>query len=77
MEFTTKFLTISIFGVIALFSCAHVARSVGHDVNVGFCTNVIWNRSVPMMTKVVHKQNNRMFKMFRKTNLTIRFPEVI
>lgn len=77
MEFTSKFLYFSFLSVIALFSCSHVAQSVSHDSNIGFCTNFVWNRSVPLMTTVVHKQNNRMFRMFRKTDLTLRFPQVI
>lgn len=76
MEFTPKYLYSSLLGVIALLSCAHVTQSVGHDYNVGFCTDIVWNRSVPLTTKVVHKNNNRAFSVFRKIELELRFPEV-
>lgn len=76
MKFTLNFLNCLLLGVIAFLSCARTTRSVGHDSNIGICQDVIWNRSAPLMTKVVHKNNNRMFKMFRKIELTLRFPEV-
>lgn len=76
MEFTSKYLYSSLLGVIALLSWAHMTQSVGHDYNVGFCSDIVWNRSVPLATKVVHKSNNRMFRTFRKIELELRFPEV-
>lgn len=78
MEFASKFLYFTLLGAIALLSCSHLAQSVGHDSSIGFCNDITWGRSAPMMTKVVHKQNNRLFRsvLGRKVELTLRFPEV-
>lgn len=79
MEFASKFLQFTLLGVIALLSCSHLTQSVGHDTSIGFCNDITWGRSAPLMTKVVHKQNNRLFRTVfgRKIELSLRFPEVI
>lgn len=50
---------------------------VSHDSEIGNCSNVGWDRSIPMFSTNIHKPNNRWFSTFRKTDYTVRFPEVI
>lgn len=73
MEFTRKFIYLSLLSVIALFA---LQSTLVHSYvsNIGFCSNLSW-----MMTKIVHKQNDKWFKNWfgRKTDKTVRFPEVI
>lgn len=77
MELTSKFLYFSLSSIIVFLSCARMTQSVSHDTNIGFCQDVMWDRTVPLMTKVVHKRNNRIFASVRKIELELRFPEVM
>lgn len=62
--------------VLFVISCAHHSCGLSHDSNIGYCSNISQNRSVPVMAKMIHKPNNKYFKLFRKTDVTMRFPEV-
>lgn len=66
-----------IFGSFLVFlSCAQQYECLSHDSTIGLCSNVSRN-SVPLSSIVIHKPNNRFMKWFRKTEVRIRFPQVI
>ncbi|XP_055318190.1 uncharacterized protein LOC129576714 [Sitodiplosis mosellana] len=62
--------------ILVIFSCAQQYNCLSHDSTIGLCSNVSRNNSVPILSKVIHKPNNKFMKYFRKTDVTIRFPEV-
>ncbi|KAJ6649093.1 hypothetical protein Bhyg_04326 [Pseudolycoriella hygida] len=53
--------------------CAYHYQGLPHDTIIGECFNR--NRTSPVISKVVYKPNNKFFRSFRKTNLTLRLPE--
>lgn len=71
---STKFVLCAIISAVVILSCAPFSYGLSHDSIIGQCS--AWNRSVPVYTKAVHKQNNKWFSMFRKIELDLRFPEV-
>lgn len=70
----TMKLAIFVCSVVWLILCVRHSDGISHDSIIGYCSNV--TRNPPCVSKIVHKPNNRYFKMFRKTDVTIRFPEV-
>lgn len=78
MKFTSNFLRFTLLIVlIALFSCVQVAQSVRNDDSkLGYCSYDNTAGKIPLAKKLVHRKNNQMFRVFRKNNWTVRFPEV-
>lgn len=70
------FLKHVIASALLLFSCAELSLGLSHNLILGQCSNLSPNRSIPMLTQAVAKQNNKWFSMFRKTDVTLRFPRV-
>lgn len=71
-----QFVLCTFASILMILSCAEQYQCISHDSSVGFCSNVTRTNSVPLVSKVIHKPNNKFMKFFRKTEITIRFPEV-
>lgn len=79
MQLTSHFLRISLLIVlIALFLSVALAQSTrnNNESKHGYCSLLDLKRSILLVKQDVQKKNNRMFRMFRKKNWTVRFPEV-
>lgn len=70
------FLRHVIASAFLLFSCVEFSLGLSHNLILGQCSNLTPNRSTPTLTQAVAKQNNKWFSMFRKTDVTLRFPRV-
>lgn len=71
-----QFVRYVITSALAIFSCVQFSSGLSHDLSIGHCTDMTGNRSIPMLTQVVAKNNNKWFSSFRKTDITLRFPRV-
>lgn len=79
MKLASNFLRFSLLIVlIALFSRVRVVQSLrnNNELKHGYCSNLDLRRSTLLVKQNVQKKTNRMLRMFRKNNWTVRFPEV-
>lgn len=74
---TMNFISITLFVLGALL--VNQAYCISHNVQLGICGNGTISRNDPslLLARNIHKPNNRYFSFMRKTEYTVRLPEVI
>lgn len=70
------FVCCTVVSIFVILSCAQQYHCLSHDSIVGYCTDVKRGVVQPVLSKTVHKPNNKWFKALRKTDVTLRLPEV-